>query len=195
VVSVVQPVTLHGLGSLARASMPRSTGTCRLLSQHPLAAPLLPHLDNLFPTPRLCAATRRIGYSKIVGAVGFELRNPSLVRRNQLTIRSSSQTRFHALDLRKPCPEMPRDAWESLHGGSRKWFPEQHRRSAIARHRNGRPPPHLWPLARRASWGLTAGHRSRGDWMAGAPHSCLAAMQEPGSRLVSSSEPASTASV
>jgi hypothetical protein len=24
---------------------------------------------------------------------------------------------------------MPRDAWESLHGGSRKWFPEQHRRS------------------------------------------------------------------
>jgi hypothetical protein len=24
---------------------------------------------------------------------------------------------------------MPRDAWESLHGGSRKWFPEQRPRS------------------------------------------------------------------
>jgi len=53
----------------------------------------------------------------------------SLVRRKQLTIRSSSQTRLHALDLRKPCPEMPRSAWESLHGGSRKWFPEQRPRS------------------------------------------------------------------
>ena len=31
----------------------------------------------------------------------------------------------HALELRKPCPEMPWGAWESLHGGSRKWFPEQ----------------------------------------------------------------------
>ena len=31
----------------------------------------------------------------------------------------------HAADLRKPCPEMPSGAWESLHGGSRKWFPEQ----------------------------------------------------------------------
>ena len=53
----------------------------------------------------------------------------SLVRRKQLTKRSSSQSRLHALDLRKPCPEMPRDAWESLHGGSRKWFPEQRPRS------------------------------------------------------------------
>jgi hypothetical protein len=26
-------------------------------------------------------------------------------------------------------PEMPWGAWESVHGGSRKWFPEQHRRS------------------------------------------------------------------
>ncbi|MGP7997355.1 MAG: DUF664 domain-containing protein [Streptosporangiaceae bacterium] len=43
--------------------------------------------------------------------------------------RSSSQSRLHALDLRKPCPEMPRDAWESLHGSSRKWFPEQRPRS------------------------------------------------------------------
>src|SRR5215472_4206522 len=31
----------------------------------------------------------------------------------------------HAAELRKPCPEMPWGAWESLHGGSRKWFPEQ----------------------------------------------------------------------
>jgi len=31
----------------------------------------------------------------------------------------------HAPELRKPCLEMPSGAWESLHGGSRKWFPEQ----------------------------------------------------------------------
>ena len=31
----------------------------------------------------------------------------------------------HASELRKPCPEMPSGAWESLHGGSRKWFPGQ----------------------------------------------------------------------
>jgi len=31
----------------------------------------------------------------------------------------------HALELRKPCLEMPWGAWNSLHGGSRKWFPEQ----------------------------------------------------------------------
>ena len=31
----------------------------------------------------------------------------------------------HALDLRKQCLEMPSGARESLHGGSRKWFPEQ----------------------------------------------------------------------
>ena len=31
----------------------------------------------------------------------------------------------HAAELRKPCPEMPSGAWGSLHGGSRKWFPEQ----------------------------------------------------------------------
>ena len=31
----------------------------------------------------------------------------------------------HARELRKPCPKMPSGAWGSLHGGSRKWFPEQ----------------------------------------------------------------------
>jgi hypothetical protein len=31
----------------------------------------------------------------------------------------------HASELQKQCPEMPWGAWESLHGGSRKWFPEQ----------------------------------------------------------------------
>src|ERR1700733_794349 len=41
VVSAVQPVALHGLGCLATPSMPRSTGASRLLSRHPLAAPLL----------------------------------------------------------------------------------------------------------------------------------------------------------
>ena len=34
------------------------------------------------PTPRLCAATRQIKYSKNVGTVGLEPTNPSLVRRN-----------------------------------------------------------------------------------------------------------------
>ena len=86
---------------------------------------LAPFRQGISPTPRLYAMTRRIRYSKIVGAVGFEPTNPSLVRRKQLTKRPSSQSRLHALKLRKPFPEMPRDAWESLHGGSRKWFPEQ----------------------------------------------------------------------
>ena len=31
----------------------------------------------------------------------------------------------HPPELRKPCPEMPWGGWNSLHGGSRKWFPEQ----------------------------------------------------------------------
>jgi len=35
----------------------------------------------------------------------------------------------HTAELRKPCREVPQGAWGSLHGGSRKWFPEQHRRS------------------------------------------------------------------
>src|SRR6266704_5364882 len=48
VVAVVQPVALHGLGCLARASMPGSTGTCRLLSRHPHTAPLLPHSGKVY---------------------------------------------------------------------------------------------------------------------------------------------------
>ena len=67
---------------------------------------------------------RNLGGRRWVRTTGF-----SLVRRKQPTKRSSSQSRLHALDLRKPYPEMPRDAWESLHGGSRKWFPEQRPRS------------------------------------------------------------------
>jgi hypothetical protein len=47
---------------------------------------------------------------------------------------------------------MSRGAWRSLHGGSRKWFPDKHRRSRW--HRNERPPPYptvmvlrlpIWP--------------------------------------------------
>jgi hypothetical protein len=48
VVAVVQPVALHGFGRLTRASMPGSTGTCRLLSRHPHAAPLLPHSGKVY---------------------------------------------------------------------------------------------------------------------------------------------------
>src|SRR5580704_8811869 len=83
VVSLIPPVALHGLGCLAIASMSRSARICRLLSRHPLAAPLLPHLDNLFLTPRLCAATRRVEYSKIVGAVGFEPTKPLACKAKQ----------------------------------------------------------------------------------------------------------------
>jgi hypothetical protein len=36
-------------------------------------------------------------------------------------------------ELRKPCREMSWDAWESVHGGSRKWFPEHHQRSRYLR--------------------------------------------------------------
>lgn len=47
VAPAIQPVARHGLGCFARAAMSRSTGTCRLLSRHPPAAPLLPHSDNV----------------------------------------------------------------------------------------------------------------------------------------------------
>ena len=73
---------------------------------------------------KLSSSCGNFGGRRWVRTTGF-----SLVRRKQPTIKSSSQSRLHALDLRKPCPEMPRDAWESLHGGSRKWFPEQRPRS------------------------------------------------------------------
>ena len=37
---------------------------------------------------------------------------------------------------------MPEGAWDSLHGGSRKWFPEQHGRSRWLGIGRERPPPH-----------------------------------------------------
>ena len=37
---------------------------------------------------------------------------------------------------------MSRGAWESVHGDSRKWFPEQHRRSRWLGIGRERPPPH-----------------------------------------------------
>src|SRR5260370_32628618 len=46
-VSVVLPVAFHGLGCLAGSSMPRSAGTCRLLSRHPPAAQILPHSGKI----------------------------------------------------------------------------------------------------------------------------------------------------
>ena len=64
-----------------------------------------------------------------VGAVGFEPTNPSLVRRKQLTKGPAHRAGFIRLTCGNHAPEMPRDAWESLHGGSRKWFPEQRPRS------------------------------------------------------------------
>jgi hypothetical protein len=42
---------------------------------------LAPFRQGISPTPRVYAATCRIKYSKIVGAVGLEPTNPSLVRR------------------------------------------------------------------------------------------------------------------
>ena len=79
-----------------------------------------PFGQGISPAPRLYVMTRQIKYSKIVGAVGFEPTNPSLVRRHQLTMKSSSQNRLHVLDLRKPslenvlgCP-----------GECARWFPQ-----------------------------------------------------------------------
>ena len=50
--------------------------------------------------------------------------DPSLVRRNTAMNTPQLAGPVYAAELRKPCPEMPSGAWESLHGGSRKWFPE-----------------------------------------------------------------------
>src|SRR5580700_3029949 len=44
---------------------------------------LAPFRQDISPTPRLYVMTRRIKYSKIVGAVGFEPTNPSLVSRSR----------------------------------------------------------------------------------------------------------------
>ena len=79
---VVQPVALHGFGRLARASMPRSTDTCRLLSRHPHAAPLLPHSGKVYLRLLGLRCDTPNHLFEIVGAVGFEPTNPSLVRRN-----------------------------------------------------------------------------------------------------------------
>jgi hypothetical protein len=81
------------------------------------------------PIPRLAFQKLSSSCGNFGGRSWVRTSDPSLVRRKQPTKRSSSQSRLHAPDLRKPCPEMPRDAWESLHGGSRKWFPEQRPRS------------------------------------------------------------------
>jgi hypothetical protein len=40
---------------------------------------LAPFRQGISPTPRLYVMTRQIKYSKIVGSVGFEPTNPSLV--------------------------------------------------------------------------------------------------------------------
>ena len=108
IVSVIQPVAIHGLGCLAWAPMPKSTGTCRLLSRHPLAAPLLPPFRQAISrTPRLYVMTRRIKYSKIAGAVGFEPTNPSLVRRKSPRIAPSPQSRLIHLYCENHAAEMP----------------------------------------------------------------------------------------
>jgi hypothetical protein len=67
---------------------------------------LAPFRQGISPTPRLYAMTRRIRYSKIVGAVGFEPTNPSLVRRIEMRISFHPSGSVHAAELRKPCREM-----------------------------------------------------------------------------------------
>ena len=81
----------------------------------------LPGLGLVFlKSPPSCTNT---GERRWVRTTGI-----SLVRRKKPRMTSSSQTLAHALDLRKPCPEMPWDAWGNVHGGSRQRFPEQHPR-------------------------------------------------------------------
>jgi hypothetical protein len=48
----------------------------------------------------------------------------SLVRRNRAGDLPRPERSVHPLDLRKPWLEMSWGAWESVHGGSRKWFPD-----------------------------------------------------------------------
>src|SRR6185437_1947274 len=97
VVAVVQPVALHGLGCLTRASMPRSTGTCRLLSRHPHAAPLLPHSGKVYPDSSALRCDTPNHLFEIVGAVGLEPTNPSLV---SVVLRSCNQ-RLSCEEVRK----------------------------------------------------------------------------------------------
>jgi thiol-disulfide isomerase/thioredoxin len=55
-------------------------------------------------------------------------------------------------------------------GESRKWFPKQHRRSQIARHRKERPPPHLLTPRSESELGQAAGIGVALGWMAGTQH-------------------------
>src|SRR6267378_3499029 len=100
----VLPLALHDLGCLARSAVARRARTHRPLSWHPLAAQILPHTSRVdsgfsdflprhtevksaaFTDPGSHPALEPVrshrkldGYSKKVGALGFEPRT-SLVR-------------------------------------------------------------------------------------------------------------------
>jgi hypothetical protein len=53
----------------------------------------------------------------------------------------------HALELRKPCLEVPTGAWKSLHGGSRKWFPEQSADPSLEKRVRAWRPGYIWVVA------------------------------------------------
>jgi hypothetical protein len=94
VVSAVQPVALHGLGCLAIPSMPRSTGAFRLLSRHPLAAPLLAHTGTACPRHLEMALRHAKDFEKCGRSRIRTYETPRLVRRNRAGNLPSSQRRL-----------------------------------------------------------------------------------------------------
>jgi hypothetical protein len=98
-------------GACRRTAHPRGPEGCR----RPGRRARLPHQGACTGGSRLWFPVLRLAFQKLSSSCGnsggrnwVRTSDPSLVRRKRPTKRSSSQSRLHALDLRKPCTEMPR---------------------------------------------------------------------------------------
>src|SRR5579859_3557795 len=96
-----------------------------------IAGPIEDPVILVITAPRYICDPSALGYDtpnqvfENCGRNWVRTSDPSLVRREYGTDYAQLCALVHALELRKPCPEMSQGAWSSLHGGSRKWFPEQ----------------------------------------------------------------------
>ena len=142
-----------------------AASTCRTI--------LAPFRQDISRTPRLYVMTRRIKYSKIVGAVGFEPTNPSLVRRKKPRIAPIPQSRLIHLYCENHaarCPKVPVKVWTVVPvSGSRRSS-----KITIARHRGKAPPPRLRACS--ISSGQTGGYPGR---MAGTPATAIGSWHGP----------------
>jgi len=124
------PVDVPGRNARCRPRRPHGTRLApRRCCEHARSTALASHRVEvgIFPEPVKCRTFIR----NICERNWVRTSDPSLVRRNNAGILSSYKGAAYKLDLRNPCLKMPRGAWRSAHGGSRKWFPEQRRGSPL----------------------------------------------------------------